>query len=42
MMGDKQDAIATANEGLKLAMAEPNPEYIRLCREVLAETEKLK
>jgi hypothetical protein len=35
-MGDKSAAIATANEGLKLAMAEPNAEYIRLNKEVLA------
>jgi hypothetical protein len=36
-MGDKAAAIATANEGLKLAMAEPNPEYIRMNKEVLAD-----
>jgi hypothetical protein len=36
-MGDKKAAIASANEGLKLAMAEPNAEYIRLNKEVLTE-----
>ncbi len=35
-MGDKAGAIGSANEGLKLAMAEPNAEYIRLNKEVLA------
>lgn len=35
--GDREGAIATANEGLKLAMAEPNAEYIRLNKEVLSE-----
>jgi hypothetical protein len=35
-MGDKTGAIASANEGLKLAMAEPNAEYIRLNKEMLA------
>ena len=39
-MGDKTAAIASANEGLKLAMAEPNAEYIRLNKEVLAEAGK--
>lgn len=39
-MGDKSGAIATANEGLKLAMAEPSAEYIRLNKEVLAQAEK--
>ena len=39
-MGDKAAAIASANEGLKLAMAEPNPEYVRLNKEVLAEAKK--
>ncbi len=34
-MGDKTGAIATANEGLKLAGAEPSAEYIRLNKEVL-------
>lgn len=38
--GDRESAIATANEGLKLAMAEPNAEYIRLNKEVLAEANK--
>lgn len=37
--GDKAGAIATANEGLKLAMAEPNAEYIRLNKEVLAQAQ---
>jgi len=36
-MGDKAAAIATANEGLKLANAELNAEYIRLNKEVLAD-----
>lgn len=39
-MGDKAGAIASANEGLKLAMAEPNAEYTRLNKEVLAEAKK--
>ena len=39
-MGDKTGAIASANEGLKLAAAEPNAEYIRLNKEVLAEAKK--
>jgi len=39
-MGDKAGAIESANQGLKLAMAEPNAEYIRLNKEVLAETKK--
>lgn len=34
-LGDKPGAIATANEGLRLATAEPNAEYIRLNKEVL-------
>jgi hypothetical protein len=38
--GDREGAIATANEGLKLALAEPNAEYIRLNKEVLAEANK--
>lgn len=38
--GDKAGAIATANEGLKLAMAEPNAEYIRLNKEVLADARR--
>lgn len=39
-MGDKAAAIASANEGLKLAMAEPNAEYIRLNKEVLADARR--
>lgn len=39
-MGDKAGAVASANEGLKLAMAEPNAEYIRLNKEVLAAAKK--
>ena len=39
-MGDKAGAIESANEGLKLAMAEPSAEYIRLNKEVLAEAKK--
>jgi tetratricopeptide (TPR) repeat protein len=39
-LGDKAAAIATANEGLKLAQDEPNAEYIRLNNEVLAEARK--
>jgi hypothetical protein len=35
--GDKSAAIASANEGLKLATDYPNVEYIRLNKEVLAE-----
>jgi hypothetical protein len=35
--GDREGAIATASEGLKLAKAEPNLEYIRLNNEVLSE-----
>ena len=34
--GDRAGSIATANEGLKLAEQEPNAEYIRLNKEVLA------
>lgn len=34
-LGDKPGAIATATEGLRLAGAEPNAEYIRLNKEVL-------
>ncbi|MDB5013574.1 MAG: hypothetical protein JWQ25_1776 [Daejeonella sp.] len=34
-IGDKTKAIAFANEGLRLASAEPNAEYIRLNKEVL-------
>ena len=36
-MGDKASAIVSANEGLKLALDEPNAEYIRLNKEILAE-----
>jgi hypothetical protein len=39
-MGDKAGAITSANEGLKLAQAEPNAEYIRLNKEVVAEAMK--
>lgn len=39
-MGDKAGAVASANEGLKLAQAEPNAEYIRLNKEVLTEAKK--
>jgi len=39
-IGDRAGAIASANEGLKLAEAEPNAEYIRLSKEVLAEAKK--
>ena len=39
-MGDKAGAVATANEGLKLAQAEASAEYIRLNKEVLAEARK--
>jgi tetratricopeptide (TPR) repeat protein len=39
-MGDKAGAIESANRGLKLAAAEPNAEYIRLNKEVLAEAKK--
>jgi len=35
--GDKKSAIASANEGLALANAEKNAEYIRLNKEVLRE-----
>jgi len=38
-MGDKAAATATANEGLKLASAEPNAEYIRMNKEVLKEAQ---
>jgi len=38
--GDKAAAIATAGEGLKLAQAEPNAEYIRMNKEVLADAGK--
>ncbi|MBS1566712.1 MAG: DUF2911 domain-containing protein [Bacteroidetes bacterium] len=38
--GDKTAAIASANEGLKLAEAEKNAEYIRLNKEVIAAAEK--
>ena len=39
-MGDRAAAITSANEGLKLAMAESNAEYIRLNKEVLAAAKK--
>ncbi|MGE5106593.1 MAG: DUF2911 domain-containing protein [Sphingobacteriales bacterium] len=39
-MGDKQAAIATANEGLKLAMASGDVEYTRLNKEVLEAAKK--
>jgi len=39
-MGDKAGAIESANQGLKLAMAEPSAEYIRLNKEVLAGAKK--
>jgi tetratricopeptide (TPR) repeat protein len=39
-LGDKKAAITTANEGLKLAMAEPNAEYVRMNKEVLADAGK--
>jgi Protein of unknown function (DUF2911) len=39
-MGDKPGAIATANEGLKQATQEKDAEYIRLIKEVLAETSR--
>jgi hypothetical protein len=38
-LGDKAGAIVSANAGLKLAQAEPNPEYIRMNKEVLAEAQ---
>jgi len=39
-LGDKAGAIESANQGLKLAIAERSAEYIRLNNEVLAETKK--
>jgi len=39
-MGDREGAIALANEGLRLAMAEPNAEYIRMNKEVLADAQR--
>jgi hypothetical protein len=39
-MGDKTAAIATANEGLKLATAENSTEYMRMNNEVLADARK--
>lgn len=39
-MGDKEGAIVTANEGLKLAMEDSDLEYIRLNKEVLAEAKQ--
>lgn len=38
--GDKKSAVISANEGLKLALAENNAEYIRLNNEVLKEASK--
>lgn len=38
--GDKKSALISANEGLKLALAENNAEYIRLNNEVLKEAGK--
>ncbi len=38
--GDKQAAIATAKEGIKLATDGADPEYLRLNKEVLAEASK--
>jgi len=38
--GNREGAIATANEGLKLAVAERSAEYIRLNKEVLADANK--
>lgn len=38
--GDKQAAIATAKEGIKLATDSADPEYLRLNKEVLAEASK--
>jgi hypothetical protein len=39
-MGDKAGAIATANEGIKMATADKDQEYLRLNSEVLAEAMK--
>jgi hypothetical protein len=39
-MGDKTAAVASANEGLKLATAENSTEYIRMNKEVLADANK--
>lgn len=39
-MGDKQAAVATANEGLKLATGDNDVEYMRLNKEVLDEANK--
>ena len=39
--GDKKQAILSANEGLKLAQAENNAEYIRLNNEVIAAAGKM-
>jgi hypothetical protein len=39
-MGDKAGATTTATEGLRLANAEPSPEYIRMNKEVLADAKK--
>jgi hypothetical protein len=38
-LGDKTAAIASATEGLRLASAIPNAEYIRMNKEVLAEAQ---
>lgn len=39
--GDREGAIATANQGLQLATAEPNAEYIRLNKEVLRDAGRI-
>lgn len=39
-MGDKTGAVASANEGLKLATAESSTEYIRMNKEVLSDAQK--
>jgi hypothetical protein len=39
--GDKKQAVLSANEGLKLAQAENNAEYIRLNNEVIAAAGKM-
>lgn len=39
-MGDKAAAIATAQDGIKLAEAMKTPEYVRLDEEVIAEAKK--
>jgi hypothetical protein len=35
--GDKRAALVSAKEGLKLAIAQNNPEYIRMNKQVLYE-----